>query len=87
MKIKAPIGSIYLFLGLLLHIEGLYAQCSMCRAVLETEEGGKAAEGLNNGILYLMVIPYLLVGLAVFMFYRYWRNRKEQPSSEETPNM
>ena len=38
------------------------AQCAMCRAVLETEEGGEAAKGINNGIVYLMIFPYLLVG-------------------------
>jgi hypothetical protein len=40
-----------------------YAQCSMCRAVLQSEEGQVTAKGINNGILYLMAIPYLLVGL------------------------
>ena len=45
------------------------AQCSMCRAVLESEEGQQTAKGINNGILYLMAIPYVLVGavgVAVF---------------------
>ena len=35
----------------------LSAQCSMCKAVAETSGEG---DGLNTGILYLMVIPYLL---------------------------
>ena len=39
----------------------VYSQCSMCRAVLESEEGQVTAKGINNGILYLMAIPYLLV--------------------------
>ena len=45
------------------------AQCSMCRAVLESEEGQQTAKGINNGIVYLMAIPYILVGavgVAVF---------------------
>ena len=33
------------------------AQCSMCRAVLESEEGQQTAKGINNGIVYLMAIP------------------------------
>ena len=41
----------------------VYSQCSMCRAVLESEEGQITAKGINNGILYLMAIPYLLVGV------------------------
>ncbi|SHJ11834.1 hypothetical protein SAMN04487911_11186 [Arenibacter nanhaiticus] len=46
------------------------AQCAMCRAVLETEEAGDAAKGINNGIMYLMAIPYLLVGGLFFFIYR-----------------
>lgn len=57
------------------------AQCSMCRAVLETEASGEAAEGINNGIVYLMVFPYILVGLAIYMVYRSWRKRSAEAVS------
>ncbi|MGK0386511.1 MAG: hypothetical protein ACI849_001128 [Patiriisocius sp.] len=50
------------------------AQCAMCRAVLESEESGSAAKGINNGIMYLMVFPYLLVGTVGYLVYR---NRKK----------
>lgn len=46
------------------------AQCAMCRAVLESEETKSAAEGINDGIVYLMAIPYLLVGGIIFIIYR-----------------
>ena len=46
------------------------AQCAMCRAVLETEESGGAAKGINNGIVYLMIFPYLLVGGVGYAIYR-----------------
>lgn len=46
------------------------AQCAMCRAVLETEEGGAAAKGINNGIIYLMLFPYLLIGGVGYFIYR-----------------
>ena len=52
------------------------AQCAMCRAVLESEEGQTAAEGINNGILYLMAIPYILVGGLGFLAYKKLKNRK-----------
>jgi heme/copper-type cytochrome/quinol oxidase subunit 2 len=51
------------------------AQCAMCRAVLESEEGQSAAEGINNGIVYLMVIPYLLVGGVGFLVYKKLKNK------------
>jgi len=53
------------------------AQCAMCRAVLENEEGQGAAKGINNGIVYLMSIPYILVfGLGYFIYRRYFRTKK-----------
>jgi hypothetical protein len=54
------------------------AQCAMCRAVLESEEGQTAAEGMNDGILYLMVIPYILIAGIGYFIYRkfYGKNSK-----------
>ena len=54
---------VILFIIFLFFIETSYGQCSMCRAVLESEEGQETAKGINKGILYLMAIPYLLVGI------------------------
>lgn len=71
MKTKALFILLILFLVVALPAE---AQCSMCRAVLETEEGGEAAKGINNGIVYLMIFPYLLVGGVGYAVYR---NRKK----------
>lgn len=49
------------------------AQCSMCRAVLESEAGQKTAEGVNDGIVYLMAIPYILVGGLAIIIYRAYK--------------
>ena len=46
------------------------AQCAMCRAVLESNGDNAVAEGINNGIVYLMAIPYVLVGVLIFVVYR-----------------
>ena len=47
------------------------AQCSMCKAVVEAdlESGGSKGAGLNNGILYLMGIPYIAVLVFGVLFY------------------
>lgn len=52
-----------------------FGQCAMCKAVVE---GGDAdvAEGLNDGILYLMAFPYILVGLLFYFIYRYKIKKK-----------
>jgi len=51
------------------------AQCAMCRAVLESEEGQSTAKGINNGIVYLMVIPYILIGGLGYFIYRKLKNK------------
>ena len=53
--------------------EILNAQCSMCRAVLESEKGMSTAKGINDGILYLMSIPYILVFIVGYMVYRTYK--------------
>ncbi|MGF1557772.1 MAG: hypothetical protein ACFCUL_01670 [Flavobacteriaceae bacterium] len=50
------------------------AQCAMCRAVLESEGNVAVAEGVNNGIVYLMAIPYVLVGVLFYFVYRKMKN-------------
>ena len=58
---------------LLLYSDPMNAQCSMCRAVLESEEGQQTAKGINDGIIYLMAIPYILVALASWRIYKIYR--------------
>lgn len=50
------------------------AQCAMCRAVLESEAGQTTAKGVNDGILYLMLIPYIVMGGLALITYRYLKN-------------
>lgn len=53
------------------------AQCAMCRAALENSNGPIKAEGVNDGIMYLMVFPYLLIGLVGYAIYRMRTKRKK----------
>ncbi len=46
------------------------AQCAMCRAVLQSGEDQGMAEGINDGLVYLMAIPYILVGGVFFLVYK-----------------
>mgnify|MGYP006258045589 CR=1 FL=1 len=63
MYIKKTIKPLFLSVVVLLMSLNANAQCAMCRAALESEEGGVKAEAVNDGIVYLMVIPYLLIGV------------------------
>ncbi len=48
----------------------LIAQCPMCKMSAESnmQQGGTAGRGLNTGILYLLALPYLVVGTLVYLF-------------------
>ena len=56
----------------------LDAQCPMCKMSAEQnlKSGGTAGTGLNTGILYMLFVPYLLVGSIA---YWWWRNRRKEP--------
>ena len=52
------------------------AQCAMCRASLESSGDVSQAEAVNDGIVYLMVIPYILVALIGFVVYKMYNKKK-----------
>ena len=56
----------------------LNAQCSLCTKTAQ-QMGEKPARGLNSGILYLMVMPFAIVGVIGF---RWWKNNKEVEAQE-----
>jgi len=76
MKHKVLIFTV-LFLGFYLSPFESMAQCAMCKGAAEAnlKMGGGDPVGLNNGILYMLSIPYLLVGT---IGYWWWRNRRQE---------
>jgi hypothetical protein len=53
------------------------AQCAMCRRIAETDKQSKTVDkgrSLNNGILYLLSIPYLLVAAGAIVWYKHRKN-------------
>lgn len=69
MKKKTLLFTAFIF-AVLFVPDQVEAQCSMCRAVLESEEGQATAKGINDGIVYLMAMPYVLVAGVGFVVYR-----------------
>ena len=68
---------IFILLILLIISTSVEAQCAMCRAVLESEEGQNTAKGINDGIIYLMAIPYILIGgIGVIIYLKFFRTKK-----------
>ncbi|MBT9188008.1 MULTISPECIES: hypothetical protein [Zobellia] len=67
-----------LFLASLMIPQDMEAQCAMCRAALESSGNVDAAEGINNGIVYLMALPYILVGGLFYFVYKKMKNRSPE---------
>ncbi len=53
------------------------AQCAMCSATVETNNsnGNTQANGLNNGIMYLLAAPYLAVLAGGLIWYKKYRRK------------
>jgi hypothetical protein len=56
-----------------------YGQCPMCHITAESNlaNGGSAGKGLNAGILYMLALPYTLVGFFGLIIWRNNRRNKE----------
>lgn len=76
MQIKFNTRHFFFAIALLLFSFSSNAQCAMCRAAIESEGNSQKAEAINDGIVYLMVIPYVLVGAIGFAIYRMRKNKK-----------
>jgi hypothetical protein len=58
------------FLLLFLSQPAVNAQCSLCTKTAQ-QLGEKPAQGMNSGILYLMAMPFAIVG---FIGFRWWKS-------------
>lgn len=74
MKLKQVI----LILLFIITVVPVDAQCAMCRAVIESDESGIAAKGINNGIVYLMIFPYLLIAGVGYAIYKSRKKAREE---------
>lgn len=53
-----------------------FAQCAMCRAALESSGNAVKAEAVNDGIVFLMAIPYIIVAGIGFVVYKMYYKKK-----------
>lgn len=51
------------------------AQCAMCRAAISNDANKTKAEAVNDGIVYLMAVPYILVGLLGIYIYKMYQKK------------
>lgn len=58
-----------------------FAQCAMCRASVENNVSNgdtTVGAGLNTGIIYLFIMPYLIAAIIGFLWYRNAKKRKSK---------
>jgi hypothetical protein len=72
MKRKIAIIALLIVIAVVFFDTDVMAQCAMCKKNVETnlQTGGTVGKNINKGILYLMAVPYLLVGSIAFVFFR-----------------
>lgn len=65
------------FSMLLIDVKTAGAQCAQCAAAVKTnkESGSVTAEGLNNGILFLLCAPYLAVAIGGYVWYKNYKRK------------
>jgi hypothetical protein len=53
----------------------------MCAGTVESAHGSgsSVAEGVNKGVLYIFMMPYLIIAT---LGYFWWRGRKNHPEEE-----
>jgi hypothetical protein len=69
----------------ILHSTFSAAQCAMCKRAAETsfqqqKTGQNKGRSLNNGILYLLSVPYIIGAVGVIAWYK--RKRLNSDSSD-----
>ena len=69
--------NVLFFTLFLFPISRVLAQCAMCRAQLQSMDDTSMAESVNDGIVYLMAVPYLLIAVLAFFIYRSFNKKKQ----------
>lgn len=80
MKIVRTVIPVIMIVMLSTIVSDVLAQCPMCRSAVESamqNEGNKTGAGLNDGIVYLLSIPYLAVIVTGGIWY-YHRKRSNR---------
>lgn len=70
--------ALFTLVSFLIHTAS-FGQCAMCRASVENNVANgdtSVAAGLNLGIMYLFVMPYLIAMVIGYFWYRNAKKRK-----------
>ena len=69
--------SLLTFISFLMSIS-TWGQCVMCKALGEQSASqGGLGSGLNEGIIFIMIIPYLLIGIGLLLVWKRFNKEGE----------
>lgn len=80
----------FIFLGLSLafatvtvNVTTADAQCAMCSLNAEnsTQNGNHQGKGLNDGIIFLLAMPFIIGGGVAILWYKKFRKKEEKNTS------
>lgn len=77
---KSLFSILFIILFVTVFTSPVCAQCSVCTKTA-SQLGEKPAQGLNTAVLYLMLMPFAIVG---FIGYRWWKGNKRLEAQEKT---
>lgn len=69
---KIPVILFCLTSFILTNIKTVDAQCSICSKSVQ-QMGDKPAKGFNTGIIYMMLVPYIAIGV---VGYKWWKGNR-----------
>jgi hypothetical protein len=80
-KVNRIVIILAIALGAVFTSHDAYAQCPMCKMSAESnlKNGGTTGRGLNAGILYMLALPYTLLGT---FGYIWWKNNRKKEEDE-----
>jgi hypothetical protein len=81
-KLKLSLLATVLSITLLSVPSATVAQCAMCTLNAEnsTQEGNTQGKGLNDGILFLLAMPFMIAAGVGFLWYKKFRNTENTNS-------
>ena len=78
MKRSVKTALFFIVFGLMIiSVKPVKAQCAQCAATVASnaKSGDTTANGLNKGIIFLLVVPYLAVSAVGYMWYKKFRRK------------
>lgn len=78
-------STVVIILALLFTADTTLAQCAMCKGAAQTNmaAGGTDGSGLNAGIMYMFLSPYIIVATIGYLWWRRQKQVEEQNQNTE----